>query len=107
MTKLSQCTFPKGDCGMFSGTTKLSGYSGYNHSNQPISNYLNSDYCCRCAMALLHSRIRKVFYLHPNPFCGALGSKYKLHVQQELNHHFEVYEGSRTEITLRCMEQRS
>ena len=47
-------------------------------------------------MALLHSRVRRVFYHHPNPFCGALESKYKLHVQQGFNHHFEVYQGSRT-----------
>ena len=53
----------------------------------------------RCAMALLHSRIRRVFYCHRNPFCGALGSQYKLHVQKGLNHHFEVYECSRTLTT--------
>ena len=47
-------------------------------------------------MALLHSRVRRVFYHHSNPFCGALGSQYKLHVQQGLNHRFEVYQGRRT-----------
>jgi tRNA-specific adenosine deaminase 3 len=46
-------------------------------------------------MALLHSRIRRVFYHYLNP-CGALGSKYKLHVQQGFNHHFEVYQGTNT-----------
>ena len=48
-------------------------------------------------MALLHSRIRRVFYGNRNPFCGTLGSQYKLHVQQGLNHHFEVYEGELNE----------
>ena len=53
---------------------------------------------CRCAMALLHSRINRVIYHHPNPFCGALRSKYKLHVQQGFNHHFEVYQGTNTSV---------
>ena len=46
---------------------------------------------CRCAMALLHSR---VFYNRTNPFCVAPGSQYRLHVQQGFNHHFEVYQGT-------------
>ena len=48
-------------------------------------------------MALLHSRIRRVFYGHRNPFCRALGSQYKLHVHQGLNHHFEIYKGEHNE----------
>lgn len=41
-------------------------------------------------MALLHSRIRRVFYLVSRSD-GALGSRYKLHAAKLLNHHFEVY----------------
>ena len=43
------------------------------------------------AMALVHSRIRRVFYIWQ---CseGALGSLYKLHVTQGLNHHYEVFQ---------------
>ena len=44
----------------------------------------------RCSMGLLHSRIRRVFYGSSTPD-GALGTKYKLHVEKALNHHFEVY----------------
>ena len=43
-------------------------------------------------MALLHSRIQRVFY-GCSTTGGALGSKYKLHVMKALNHHFEVYKG--------------
>ena len=43
-------------------------------------------------MALLHSRIQRVFY-GSSTRGGTLGSKYKLHVEKALNHHFEVYRG--------------
>lgn len=45
----------------------------------------------RCSMALVHSRIRRVFYGCLNVFAGGLGSQYKIHTQQGINHHFEVF----------------
>ena len=42
-------------------------------------------------MALVHSRIGRVFYGCLNPSTGGLGSQYKIHTQQGINHHFEVY----------------
>ena len=44
-------------------------------------------------MALVHSRVRRVFYGCANPAIGALGSRYKIHTQSGLNHHFEVFTG--------------
>jgi len=46
----------------------------------------------RCSMALVHSRIRRLYYGDPSPD-GALGTKYKLHTQPGLNHKFEVFRG--------------
>ena len=43
-------------------------------------------------MALVHSRIARVFYGSHHPE-GGLGSKYKLHVKQGINHHYEVFCG--------------
>ena len=43
-------------------------------------------------MALVHSRILRVFYGSSHQE-GALGSKYKLHVQHGINHHYEVFRG--------------
>lgn len=43
-------------------------------------------------MALVHSRISRVFYGSPHPE-GALGSKYKLHVQPGINHRYQVFKG--------------
>lgn len=45
----------------------------------------------RCSMALLHSRVRRVFYEAPNLLNGGLGSVYRIHTEEGLNHHFEVY----------------
>jgi len=42
-------------------------------------------------MALVHSRIRRVFYGSNDSDIGALGSRYNLHVQEGLNHHYEVF----------------
>lgn len=42
-------------------------------------------------MALVHSRIRRVFYGCSNFMDGGLGSHFKIHVQAGLNHHFEVF----------------
>ena len=43
-----------------------------------------------CAMALTHSRLRRVIYSQVNPVCGALGGAFKLHGQLSLNHHYQV-----------------
>lgn len=47
----------------------------------------------RCAMAILHSRFGRVIYGSSNPDSGGLGSKFKIHANPALNHHFEVYQG--------------
>ncbi|XP_067459080.1 probable inactive tRNA-specific adenosine deaminase-like protein 3 [Thunnus thynnus] len=54
--------------------------------------YVTREPCVMCAMALVHSRIGRVFY--GSAFAdGALGTKYKIHSQKDLNHRFEVYKG--------------
>ncbi|XP_049542158.1 probable inactive tRNA-specific adenosine deaminase-like protein 3 [Anopheles darlingi] len=53
--------------------------------------YLTHEPCIMCAMALTHSRVRRVFYHHLNAHVGALGSLVKLHTIKELNHRYEAF----------------
>ena len=48
--------------------------------------------CAMCAMALVHSRIRRLFYAIESPG-GALGSRYRVHTVRSLNHHYQVVRG--------------
>ena len=54
--------------------------------------YLSREPCVMCAMALVHSRARKVIYnpSQPVPF-GGLGTAFSLHNEPRLNHHYDVY----------------
>ncbi|GIY36755.1 probable inactive tRNA-specific adenosine deaminase-like protein 3 [Caerostris extrusa] len=52
--------------------------------------YISREPCIMCSMALVHSRIRRVFYNHKSSR-GALKSHCKLHLQESLNHHYEVF----------------
>ncbi len=53
--------------------------------------YLTEEPDLMSSMALVHSRIRKVYYLHSSLEHGALGSLYKIHSLSSLNHHFRVF----------------
>ena len=54
--------------------------------------YCAREPCVMCAMALVHSRVRRVVFAAPNAVAGALGGgKYSLHGQPTLNHHYDVY----------------
>lgn len=53
--------------------------------------YLINEPCLMCAMALVHSRAKQVFYRHEQIY-GALGSLTKLHTNKELNHRYEVFQ---------------
>ncbi|XP_065211015.1 probable inactive tRNA-specific adenosine deaminase-like protein 3 [Planococcus citri] len=54
--------------------------------------YVTREPCLMCAMAMVHCRIRRVFYGCGTQH-GALGTKTKLHTQTQLNHHYLVFKG--------------
>ncbi|GAA5991638.1 hypothetical protein JCM10908_001067 [Rhodotorula pacifica] len=57
-----------------------------------LSVFLSHEPCLLCAMSLLHSRIKNLFYIKRAPGAGGCGSLYSVHEDQGLNHRFEVYE---------------
>lgn len=54
--------------------------------------YITHEPCMMCAMALIHSRVKRVFY-GTKVRKGALGTSSKLHTIKELNHHYVVFAG--------------
>lgn len=77
----------------------------------PLRPYLCTGYdifivwepCTMCAMALVHQRIRRIFYAFPNPSAGALGSVHRLQGENSLNHHYAVFRVSLPEKILEEM----
>ncbi|KAL0122499.1 hypothetical protein PUN28_007305 [Cardiocondyla obscurior] len=55
--------------------------------------FLLTEPCSLCAMALLHSRIARIFYGTANRDAGVLGSKAILHTLPGLNHRYRVWSG--------------
>ncbi|XP_014484636.1 PREDICTED: probable inactive tRNA-specific adenosine deaminase-like protein 3 [Dinoponera quadriceps] len=55
--------------------------------------FLLSEPCPLCAMALLHSRVSRIFYGAANPRIGVLGSVAVLHTMPGLNHRYRVWSG--------------
>ncbi|XP_030382465.1 probable inactive tRNA-specific adenosine deaminase-like protein 3 [Scaptodrosophila lebanonensis] len=53
--------------------------------------YLLREPCLMCAMALVHSRVKRIFFLLPSDN-GALATRFQLHDVKELNHHYEVFQ---------------
>ncbi|EDQ85025.1 uncharacterized protein MONBRDRAFT_12277 [Monosiga brevicollis MX1] len=46
---------------------------------------------CRCAMALVHSRVQRAVFQWPNA-TGSFASHFMMHAHPGLNHRFDVYE---------------
>lgn len=53
--------------------------------------YVTSEPCVMCAMALLHSRVKRVFFVLGNANRGGLKSLRRLHCEKGLNHAFQVF----------------
>ncbi|GAA5824005.1 hypothetical protein JCM11251_003376 [Rhodosporidiobolus azoricus] len=54
--------------------------------------FMSHEPCLLCAMSLLHSRIKQLYYIKRAPGAGGCGSLYNVHEDGGLNHRFEVWE---------------
>ncbi|KAJ4482221.1 cytidine deaminase-like protein [Lentinula aciculospora] len=53
--------------------------------------FLSHEPCIMCSMALLHSRVKQIFYLNPMNKTGGCGSVICLPFLQGVNHRFEIF----------------
>ena len=53
--------------------------------------FMTDEPCMMCAMGLLHSRIKRIFFARLNPTNGALVSRCRLHSFEGINHRYEVF----------------
>lgn len=70
--------------------------------------YVTREPCVMCAMALVHSRVKRVFFgCESNNESGGLAGKVSIHHLKNINHHFEVFAGVLEEeckaATLTCL----
>jgi len=56
--------------------------------------YITREPCLMCSMALIHSRFRRVFYCVSNAERGALSTSVALHLNNNLNHSYRVFQMS-------------
>ncbi|XP_067634343.1 probable inactive tRNA-specific adenosine deaminase-like protein 3 [Eurosta solidaginis] len=58
--------------------------------------YFTQEPCLMCGMSLIHSRARRI-YFEKRSTNGALVSRLKLHALKKLNHHYEVFECTKSD----------
>ena len=87
LTVMTDCDDKQCKSFLDEGDGALQGYLGTD-----LELYSTVEPCIMCSMALLHSRISRLFFQKHNPLSGGLSSVFKLHTEEGLNHHFEVYQ---------------
>lgn len=56
-----------------------------------MSLFVTHEPCVMCAMALLHSRVREVFFVFPRPRAGGFEGSFGVHSRRDLNHRFDAW----------------
>jgi len=56
-----------------------------------MSLFITHEPCVMCAMALVHSRVREVFFVYPRKRSGGFENSFGVHSTKDLNHRFDAW----------------
>ena len=74
--------------------------NGTNYLLTSLSLFTTHEPCVMCSMALIHSRVKEVFYLHPMPQTGGCGGLACLPTLKGVNHRFGICQWRDTDMTV-------
>jgi tRNA-specific adenosine deaminase 3 len=74
-------------------TDTMSARNGADYLLTSLSLFITHEPCVMCTMALLHSRVKEIFFLVRNPE-GGFGGAFAIHGHPGLNHKIDVYDCS-------------
>lgn len=83
----------------FSEIQKQATRNGADYLLTSLSLFTLHEPCTMCTMALLHSRVREVFYVFPTGKSGGFEGEFGLHSRKDLNHRFEVWKWKQVDLT--------
>jgi len=113
-------TGPPSPSSSSNGGTPKGLLNGQDYLLNNLSLFITHEPCVHCCMALVHSRVRAIFFIQPSPYAGGCcgsgmelsrqckfaqdGGPYAVHEQQGLNHRFDVWRWVGNDDDLRKVE---
>ncbi len=80
---------------MWPASATLGTRNGADYLLTSLSLFITHEPCLMCTMALLHSRVKEIFYILPSPTGdGGFASTYGVHGHPRLNHQVDVFDCS-------------
>lgn len=87
-------------------STAIPTRNGSDYLLTSLSLFITHEPCVMCCMALLHSRVREVFYIFPAKMGGGFEGGMGIHGRKDLNHKYDVwkYDGNIDEGVRKSLE---